>query len=693
MTVILIFISFFLSFLYFIQIETIYNKILLFNKRESFIKSSILISILSYIFCEIYSIFNILNFLSILISWSLVFGVLIYLVFKKNIKFSLISFSIFNQSIEFKYKIITSALFLIILFPLLLLAAFIPPNNWDSMAYHLPRIQHWIQNGNIYPYPTNITRQIATSPLSEYIILNFQVLASTDVFSNLVQYFALINITFLATLILKNFQVNYKGQIFAILAICSLPMALFQSTTTQTDLLASFFFLCFVYYLIKLNQSASDNNRKTIIILIAISFSLGILTKYTVALFAFPLIIYQLIIFIKAKKILEIKLSIIFLFLSLSFVLAPFLFRNYYFLGTLTGDNIFESSMSNASLNLRNMFSNSIKHIIDFISIPINSYNELLFFISNNLHTLIGVSIDEPGNNWSGSKFIVNNYLNEDTAGSLLHFLFIILSFTYIYKSKNQKIYNFIVLYFLVSFLLFSFIFRYSPWNNRLFLPLQLLLIIFSSYLFHIYTKNRNILFILNVFMIFLAIFPVYFNRAKPILGNPFYIRRQITYSPKGELDSLILNSNPSLRNINLLHYYNLINSNYILKTKLTNEQRKTLFLFEDSIGIFDADKKTVFQKTELENYFTENPIVQKNIESFFIKLPKNKNRIDLRTEYDSYEYIIWVYSKKYLNNKFYIGSSENVGYKSYSKNLKDKNFYSLQITDKNKYWSYKILN
>ena len=38
----------------------------------------------------------------------------------------------------------------------------------------------------------------------------------------------------------------------------------------------------------------------------------------------------------------------LFLFLSLSFVLAPFLFRNYYFLGTLTGDNIFESYMSNA---------------------------------------------------------------------------------------------------------------------------------------------------------------------------------------------------------------------------------------------------------------------------------------------------------------------------------------------------------
>ena len=101
--------------------------------------------------------------------------------------------------------------------------------------------------------------------------------------------------------------------------------------------------------------------------------------------------------------------------------------------------------MSNAVFNFKNMASNSIKHIIDFISIPVNSYNEILLLISNKLHTLIGVSVDEPGNNWSGSKFVVNNYLNEDTSGSLLHFLFIFLSLTFIYNSINKKKYFFII--------------------------------------------------------------------------------------------------------------------------------------------------------------------------------------------------------------------------------------------------------
>jgi len=193
--------------------------------------------------------------------------------------------------------------------------------------------------------------------------------------------------------------------------------------------------------------------------------------------------------------------------------------------------------------------------------------------------------------------------------------------------------------------------------------------------------------------MVFLAIFPVYFNRAKPILGNPFYIRRQITFTPKGELDSLTLNLNPRLKKFNLSNYYNLVNSNYVLKPNLTKLERIILFKYEDSIGLFDADKKTVFQKTELENYCTENPNIQKSIDSLFSKLPKSKNRIDLRTEYDSYEYLIWIYSKKYYNNNFYIGTAEKVGYNSFSQNFYPVNYYSIQISDKNKNWSYKILN
>jgi hypothetical protein len=169
-------------------------------------------------------------------------------------------------------------------------------------------------------------------------------------------------------------------------------------------------------------------------------------------------------------------------------------------------------------------------------------------------------------------------------------------------------------------------------------LPVLLLLIIISTYIL-VQTISRSlILSALTFILILVATLPVYFNRAKPIIIDPFYLKRILSHSPKA------------------------------------------------SIRI-----KNVFEKNKMEHYFTQNPVIQNNIDSLFLSIPENKNIIDLKTEFDSYEYLIWVYAKnKYPN--FYIGNSDTLLYKSYSKNVKSKSFYNLKIADKNKNWSFFIL-
>jgi hypothetical protein len=200
-----------------------------------------------------------------------------------------------------------------------------------------------------------------------------------------------------------------------------------------------------------------------------------------------------------------------------------------------------------------------------------------------------------------------------------------------------------------------------------------------------------------------ISIFPVYFNRAKPIIGNPFYLRRALTNSPKGDIDSTTLILLPATKKEEILNNYISNDSNYTLKKDLTNKQRKSLFKLQDSIGLFDFDKKTIFQKSRLDNYFTQNLGIQKNMDTLFGNLSSEstaKNSIsgkpifiDLKTEFDSYEYLVWVFAKANLKNGFYIGNSDSLKYRSYSKNNIDPKLYNIEVIDKNKNWAIKYKN
>ena len=674
----------------------------LFDLSLSLIKAFIGIAFFSYIICETLSIFNVFSFNYILFSWVLVNGLIFYLN-KEKIKLKV--FSIFSQKITFpkQERNILYFIFFLIILPLLLLAVFIPPNNWDSMAYHLPRVEHWIQNKNVYPYPTNIVRQVLTSPLSEYIIANFQILSSTDAFSNLIQFTSFIFILFLGTLIFSVLKINYKGQLFLLLTLLSLPMMLFQATTTQTDLLASFFFLSFILFGLLIIQS--DDNFKGNFIFSALSLTFGILTKYHIAIFAAPIVIYLLFDILKKKNNKNTIFAVLVSVLTIAVILAPLFARNIYFFGSITGKDLFDENATivNSTISIQNMLSNNFKHIVDFISLPINGYNNLLFSVNHSLHNIIGVSEDMPGNNWAGETLTVNNYLNEDTAGSIIHAALIIFSLFLVFKSKQRTKLFLLFAYCFIAFSLYGLLFRYTPFDIRLLLPVLILFIIISTYIICTSITNK---FIINGFMflfLFISIFPVYFNRAKPIIANPFYLRRVLTNSPKGDLDKASLALLPSSNKEGILNNYILVDSAYTLKKDLSKEQRKTLFKLEDSIGLFDFDKKTIFQKSRLDNYFTQNPVIQKNMDTLFTKITEanvSKNSItgkpifiDLKTEFDSYEYLIWVYAKAKFKNGFYIGNSDTFKYRSYSKNTIDPKLYNIEFSDNNKNWTIKYKN
>src|SRR2546428_330553 len=65
--------------------------------------------------------------------------------------------------------------------------------NIDSLAYHLARMAHWIQQSGVQHYPTDDLRQLEFGPWSSFVMTNLFLLWGNDQLLNLAQWFAMVS--------------------------------------------------------------------------------------------------------------------------------------------------------------------------------------------------------------------------------------------------------------------------------------------------------------------------------------------------------------------------------------------------------------------------------------------------------------------------------------------------------------------
>lgn len=127
---------------------------------------------------------------------------------------------------------------------------YLPQNNMDSLSTHLSRIVFWRQNGSFLPWETLRLDQVwypVNAQLQTYWTLLF--LGSDHLVGSVQWLAALISAAGVFGLA-RLFGYGRRQAAFAALIFLSFPLVALQSTTTQTDLVTTAFFLLAVYFFV-----------------------------------------------------------------------------------------------------------------------------------------------------------------------------------------------------------------------------------------------------------------------------------------------------------------------------------------------------------------------------------------------------------------------------------------------------------
>ena len=198
---------------------------------EALVKAHLVIFAFIAVSTESLSSIQEISFPSLLTAWLLFllvcFAVATLLIHRRNQGLSLPVLQRLNPLTE----ILVGAI-VFILATTFVTAILYPPNNFDSMTYHMARVSHWINNNNISFYPTAIVRQNYQMPLAEFAIMHLQMLTGFDLYANLVQWSSFLVLICLGLLTAAELGLSNRQQLISAIAIATLPMAILQSSST-----------------------------------------------------------------------------------------------------------------------------------------------------------------------------------------------------------------------------------------------------------------------------------------------------------------------------------------------------------------------------------------------------------------------------------------------------------------------------
>lgn len=350
-----------------------------------------------------------------------------------------------------------------------------PPNTWDSLNYHMPRVAHWMQMGAVRHYPTGIETQNTMPPGAELLVLHTYGLAHGDRWSNLPQWFAMLGSLVAISYIAKQLGAGRTGQWLAVLIAATLPAGIVQASSNMTDYITGFWILCVAA------ETAARERDKTPepseLIWVGAAAGLSIVTKPTGFAFLLPFAVYWAAITVKSWRDPSVRAGAAVGFAIVLLVNVGHWSRNYSVYGHPIGDSGRIGQHGSPILGGRAFLSNLTRNLAMHMGTPSPHVNKAVAIAVQETHALLNLDVNDPRTTVAGPFKVRWATLQEDSATNPLHLyaVFAAIGLMSVGRLRSNREFSIHLSMLIFAFLTFSLLFQWIVFGGRLQLPLFLL--------------------------------------------------------------------------------------------------------------------------------------------------------------------------------------------------------------------------
>ena len=359
-----------------------------------------------------------------------------------------------------------------------ILALIAPPNVWDAMEYHLPRVMLWVSNHNVNYFPTPDYAQLVFGPASEYAMAHLYLLWGGDRLVNLVNFFCFLGCVLAASLIARQFGAGIRGQAFTALFVATIPEAVLEASGPMNTAGGAFWIVTATYFTLAANFEEGWGST----VLAGISVGIAVLTKGTAYLYLpFVLLACWWLGSPAARRRMLRRLPALAL-IVLGLNAAQFA-RAYEFTGSPLGMPFPEGGPQLHwmcdHITPVGVVANTVRNVGLHLETPSSTVNRRIDEAMRGLIRRMGQDPDDPSSIWPGLPFLTNRRsLHEVYAGNPLQLALIVIACLALIVNIRQLADSGMRWYVagaIASFVLFSGMLRWQIWNSRHHLPLFVL--------------------------------------------------------------------------------------------------------------------------------------------------------------------------------------------------------------------------